>query len=83
MKKKLCLLSSAFVLLAIACQQDELPVSASENNYISFAAPTLDVETSTRSHTQDALAAGDKFGVLGYCVPYELGRPGTYNYNAG
>ncbi len=83
MKKKLCLLSSAFVLLAIACQQDELPVSASENNYISFAAPTLDMETSTRSHTQDALAAGDKFGVLGYCVPYELGRPGTYNYNAG
>ena len=82
MKKNLYLLLLAFPFMLVACEQSELSVSSPEE-YISFASPVVTVETATRSITQNILNLGDQFGVLGYCVPYELGRPGIYNYDAG
>lgn len=38
---------------------------------IMFHAPLMTVET--KSTLKDALAAGDAFGVIGYCIPYSVG----------
>lgn len=38
---------------------------------ILFAAPQMSVET--RSTLKEALASGDAFGVIGYCMPYQVG----------
>lgn len=82
--KKIYWIIPALGLLMAGCQQDELPAPAGgEDDYIRFATPTIQAEVTTKSVTQDALEAGQEFGVLGYCVPYQLGRPGTYNYNGG
>lgn len=71
-------------LLMAGCQQDELPAPAGgESDYIRFATPVIQAEMATKSVTQNALEPGQQFGVLGYCVPYQLGRPGEYDYNGG
>lgn len=68
-------------LLLTGCGQGELPASPEAlDNYIRFSAPAVTVET--RSTTQDALGTGDRFGVLGYCVPYMMGTT-TPQYSAG
>ena len=83
--KKIHWMIPALGLLLAGCQQDELPTpSGSDGDYIRFATPAIRAEeTATKSVTQDVLEAGQQFGVLGYCVPYQLGQPGTYDYNGG
>lgn len=81
--KKIYWIIPALGLLMAGCQQDELPAPAGgEDDYIRFATPTIQAEVTTKSVTQDALEAEQQFGVLGYCVPNQLGQS-TPNYNAG
>lgn len=71
------LLSFVCVLFA-SCRKE--CIDNTEAMSISFSQPQIAVET--RSTTKDALVEGDAFGVLGYCVPYEL-TGSNHNYNGG
>lgn len=61
----------------------KINIREENNDYISFGSPVILVETETRSVTQDALAEGDAFGVLGYCVPHQLGDMSIPDYTGG
>ncbi len=64
-----------------SCEKAErVAPSAETPGRILFGTPWLSVES--RSTFQDALSAGDAFGVLGYCVPYVVGT-NTFDYASG
>ena len=65
-------LSVVWVLLFyISCSQEETEGLSSVDN-IRFSVPAVSVETSARSTFYDEFPEGGSFGVLGYCVPYQL-----------
>ena len=86
MKKKTYIFTAvALALLLPSCQQETLDQTGeapSPADYIQFGTPTVILNTESRSITKDALNAGDAFGVLGYCVPYQRENP-IPNYNSG
>lgn len=86
MKKKQLYISILSVLpLLPACQQETFhspDIPTDHADYIQFGTPTVTLNTETRSTTKDALTEGDAFGVLGYCVPYQLGTS-NLNYSSG
>ena len=65
-----------------ACQRDEVAPRYDAGERILFGTPMLSVESESRSTLQDALEAGDKFGVIGYCLAYTVGTE-EINYNSG
>lgn len=84
MKNYLTYIALATCLLA-ACQQEEIPLPPEDagESLIRFAAPTISLETGTRSTTIDTLTEG-AFGVMGYCVPYYNDGSNTrLNYQSG
>lgn len=72
-------------LVFISCQEESPldEIKSEGNEYIKFSAPVISVENDTKSTPKDALSAGDKFGVLGYCLSYVLGSDTEINYNSG
>lgn len=86
MKKKTYIFTAvALLALLPSCQQETLDQTGeapSPADYIQFGTPTVILNTESRSITKDALTEGDAFGVLGYCVPYQLGT-NNLNYDAG
>lgn len=86
MKKKTYIFTAvALLALLPSCQQETLDQTGeapSPADYIQFGTPTVTLNTESRSITKDALTEGDAFGVLGYCVPYQLGT-NNLNYDAG
>ena len=85
MMKKTYLWMAVTACLLAACQADEWPGTVPEatDDVIRFGVPTIHVEADTRSTTYDALPVGGQFGVLGYCVPYELGGQSALDYGSG
>lgn len=84
-KKRLYISVLSTLLLLPACQQETFhspDIPTDHADYIQFGTPTVTLNTETRSTTKDALTEGDAFGVLGYCVPYQLGT-NTLDYDAG
>lgn len=79
MNKKI-LPSMVLAMAALAsCQQEEvLPQVARAE--IRFSVPAISVET--RNTFKDELKTGDSFGVLGYCLAYDVVMGGI-NYNTG
>ena len=86
MKKKTYIFTAvALALLLPSCQQETLDQTGeapSPADYIQFGTPTVTLNTESRSTTKDALTPGDAFGVLGYCLAYNVGTE-TLNYNSG
>lgn len=78
-KKKLFI--GITVLLLVSCNS-ELDYCWDENDYILITTPAITVETDSRSVTKNELTEGDSFGILGYCVPYQVGTSNP-QYNAG
>lgn len=72
-------------LVFISCQEESPldEIKSEGNEYIKFSAPVISVENDTKSTPKDALSAGDKFGVLGYCLSYVLRSDTEINYNSG
>ena len=65
-----------------ACQQDDvLSHDYDAGDRILFSTPSLVVETRGTGELKDALTAGDEFGVLGYCIPYQVGSSSKLDYN--
>ena len=65
-----------------ACQNEETVPTYDAGERILFGMPTMTVETQGRSTLKDALAAGDEFGVIGYCLAYTVGTQ-NIDYNSG
>ena len=65
-----------------ACRSEEAVPTYDAGERILFGAPAMTVETVGRSTLKDALAAGDEFGVVGYCLAYTVGTT-TVDYNSG
>lgn len=86
MKKKTYIFTAvALLALLPSCQQETLDQTGeapSPADYIQFGTPTVILNTESRSITKDALTEGDAFGVLGYCLAYNVGTE-TLNYNSG
>lgn len=82
---KTILYAAALLAGVSACDKEELPdtgASLSPGERILFSAPPeLTVETLTRA-AQDGFTEGDAFGVMAYCVPYNVGD-NTLNYGSG
>lgn len=84
-KKRLYISVLSTLLLLPACQQETFhspDIPTDHADYIQFGTPTVTLNTETRSTTKDALAEGDAFGVLGYCLAYRVGTT-DINYNSG
>ena len=68
------LYGGVFLVSCVACREENLVGSVPEmSDHILFDTPSLSVETVSRSTLKNALAPGETFGVLGYCVPYTVG----------
>ena len=68
------LYGGAFLVACVACREENLVGSVPKmSDLILFDTPSLSVETVSRSTLKNALAPGETFGVLGYCVPYTVG----------
>ena len=67
--------------MLVSCNS-ELDYCWDENDYILITTPAITVETDSRSVTKNELTEGDSFGILGYCVPYQVGTSNP-QYNAG
>lgn len=78
-KKKLFI--GITVLLLVSCN-NELDYGFDENNCIRISTPTITVDSDSRSVTKNELTEGDSFGILGYCVPYQVGTTNP-QYSAG
>lgn len=88
MKKAFTYLIGCITLSCTSCQQEELdmPIPSSEA-YITFGAPSVALQTTTRTVADGFLDAfptdgSASFGVLGYCLAYNPGTT-TYNPNSG
>lgn len=85
-KKRLYISVLSTLLLLPACQQETFhspDIPTDHADYIQFGTPTVTLNTETRSTTKDALTEGDAFGVLGYCLAYNVGGSGSFNYTSG
>lgn len=82
---RIILYAAALLAGVSACDKEELPdtgASLSPGERILFSAPPeLTVETLTRA-AQDGFTEGNAFGVMAYCVPYNVGE-NTLNYGSG
>lgn len=81
MKKKtiyLVMLPLFFGLATSSCRQDEKVQWFDSSERLVFGYPAIDVET--KSEFRNSLKEGDKFGVLGYCVPYNYVGSSTLAY---
>lgn len=82
---RIILYAAALLAGVSACDKEELPdtgASLSPGERILFSAPPeLTVETLTRA-AQDGFTTGQSFGVMAYCVPYNVGD-NTLNYGSG
>ncbi len=71
----------AVLTVLTACEKGEPQNPAIDGaKRILFDMPILSVES--RSTFKNALTEGDEFGVMGYCVPYQVGTE-QFNYSAG
>ena len=77
------LLLAAAVAFA-ACEQEEPAFRPHPAEYITFGMPALTVETRAATDGfHDDYPLGEPFGVLGYCLSYELGSNTELNPNSG
>ena len=74
----------AVALCFAACGQEEPVFSPHPAGYITFGMPALTVETRAATDGfHDEYPLGEPFGVLGYCLSYELGSNSELNPNSG
>lgn len=69
----------AAIMMFLSCERrnDNAP---SDPDRIQFSAPELEIQT--KSGPVDALTAGDRFGVIGYCLANNI-QTGETDYNSG
>ena len=73
MCKYLSSLFAALLLAACSAADDPMPSGGYGGDVISFGTPRVSLEESrTRAELMNSLAPRSVFGVLGYCIPYQL-----------
>lgn len=83
MYKYLSFLLSALLFCACSATDDPTPSGTYGDDVVAFGTPRITVEgTRTRAALMNAVAPNTVFGVLGYCIPYQLGTD-TPDYRGG
>lgn len=67
--------TSVILIIPTSCGQDDVILNETSSRYIEFSVNPLTVESrlsDTDPYMRNEFETGDAFGVLGYCVPYEI-----------